>query len=576
MTDTGSSRLASRPAIEVGGSPLAPRVAAALRTAAVDTDSGGPDSCRLVFDDPSRDLLRGSALELAATLTLDAGRVGDDTGERIFTGVVYALGFDFDDRGTFTTVTAYDRSYALHSGLHTVSYQNVTDADLARQIAREVGLQDGTIDATPVLHDHVSQINETHFDFLARRAREVGCQLLVTGEKLHFRSATPSGNAPDPGDFGSRDRLQLVPGANLQRLAVRISGAQQAKEVETRGWDPATKQALAATVPAATRRAEFTDTPASVADRFGGARHTTTAVPMDQQAECDALASAVAEDLGATCAHAEGVAYGDPRLLAGTAVSLGSSGGRFDGRVTLTRARHVWDDDGYRTSFVASGSNDRSLMGLLDRDRQARGRRTVPGLVIGIVTNVADPEQLCRVRVRFPWLADDYETNWVRVLQVGAGGDRGLQVLPEVEDEVLVGFDHGDSRQPYVLGGLYNGMDAPPRPVAVNSGAGTVDLRVWRSRSGHEVVLDDTSGKECLTIRAGGDVVSIALDAARSGLTIKAGGDVTVEAQGKASVTAGGDLTLEASGNASLKAGGSLTLQASSDLVVTGATIKLN
>ncbi len=83
-------------------------------------------------------------------------------------------------------------------------------------------------------------------------------------------------------------------------------------------------------------------------------------------------------------------------------------------------------------------------------------------MVIGVVTAVDDPESLGRVKVKFPWLADDYESWWARVAQLGAGPDRGAVWLPEVNDEVLVAFEHGDTRRPYVVGGLCNGVDNPP------------------------------------------------------------------------------------------------------------------
>src|SRR4051812_3540521 len=106
MADAGSGTAASRPVIEIGGSPVSAVVAAALRQTVVDTDTGGPDMCRLVFDDPGRNLLSGPGFELAAELTVGAGRVGDAEMENVFTGRIYALGFEHDDRGTFTTVTA--------------------------------------------------------------------------------------------------------------------------------------------------------------------------------------------------------------------------------------------------------------------------------------------------------------------------------------------------------------------------------------------------------------------------------------------------------------------------------------
>jgi uncharacterized protein involved in type VI secretion and phage assembly len=261
--------------------------------------------------------------------------------------------------------------------------------------------------------------------------------------------------------------------------------------------------------------------------------------------------------------------------VAGTPVSLGETGGRFDGKVTVTRARHVWESDGYRTHFTAAGSNDRSVLGLVRAASGTAGEGRAPGLVIGVVTNVDDPSGLGRVRLRYPWLDGAFESDWARVVHVGAGANRGLQVLPEVDDEVLVGFEHGDRRSAYVLGGLYNGVDTPPRDTPVSS-AGTVDLRVWRSRTGHEVVLDDTDGATKVQVRTGGDEVVLELDGAGKKLTVTSGGDVTVDAQGTVSVTAKGDLTVSADGTATISGKGGLKLESSGSVTVKGSSIALN
>jgi len=172
-------------------------------------------------------------------------------------------------------------------------------------------------------------------------------------------------------------------------------------------------------------------------------------------------------------------------------------------------------------------------------------------------------------------LDEDYETDWVRVLQLGAGADRGLQLLPEVDDEVLVGFEHGDSRRPYVLGGLYNGVDAPPKDDAVGSD-GAVATRVWRSRSGHELLMSDTAGEETLELRTGDDKASVVLATSDGSIVITAEGDVKVDAKGNAEVTTQGDLKVEAQGSATIKGSSGLTLESSSTVTIKGSTIKLN
>lgn len=556
-----SAGAAARPSLEVAGSALPSSVADALRSAVVDSDAGGPDACHLTFDDPGRDLLAASGIDLTSALTLRAGPAGAEATQVLFDGVVHALGFDYDERGATTLVTAYDRSYGLFNGLHTTSFHNVNDSDLARQVVDLLGLTTGRIDPTPVVHEHISQVNETHFDFLTRRAAEVGTVLSVVGDRLSFCRPRAAVDAPEPGDFGSTGRLQMVPGANLRRLTVRVSGAQQVVAVQVRGWDPANKQGLVAQAAARSHAASVTDTPGSVAKAFDAGNYVRVDLPLDQQAACDAAAEALAERIGGCVLHAEGVAYGDPDIVAGAAVSLGATG-RFDGRVTVTRARHTWDGAGYRTTFTASGANDRSVLGLLTG--QARRDRSIGGLAPAVVTDVDDPDGLSRVKLRFPWLDDCYESDWARVLQLGAGAQRGLCLLPEIDDEVLVAFEQGDTRRPYVLGGVFNGVDSPPDGVTAG---GKVVHRLWTSRSGHRVLLDDTDGSEQITVSTGQGDVSIVL-ASSGAITVRGSGDIGVQA--------GGNLSLQATGDATLKAGGSLTLQASAEVTVKGAVIKLN
>jgi uncharacterized protein involved in type VI secretion and phage assembly len=140
----------------------------------------------------------------------------------------------------------------------------------------------------------------------------------------------------------------------------------------------------------------------------------------------------------------------------------------------------------------------------------------VYGAVVGIVTSVDDPDGLGRVKVKYPWLKDDSESPWARVVAFMAGNDRGAVFRPEVDDEVLVLFEHGDMRFPYVLGGLWNGTDAMPSERGAD---GDNHVRLIKSRSGHEFVFDDTPGGEKLTIvdRSGNTI-----EMTSSGIVIKA------------------------------------------------------
>ena len=144
----------------------------------------------------------------------------------------------------------------------------------------------------------------------------------------------------------------------------------------------------------------------------------------------------------------------------------------------------------------------------------AAGR--ICGAVIGIVSNLDDPDSLGRVKVRYPWLQDDSESPWARVVSFMAGPSRGAVFRPETGDEVLVLFDHGDMRFPYVVGALWNGKDAMPTERGKD---GDNAIRLIKSRSGHQILLDDTAGSEKVTVL---DKAGNTIELSKSGVLIKA------------------------------------------------------
>lgn len=126
---------------------------------------------------------------------------------------------------------------------------------------------------------------------------------------------------------------------------------------------------------------------------------------------------------------------------------------------------------------------------LTDKDQ---GQQRIYGVATGIVTNNQDEESMGRVKLKFPWLADDHETNWVRVVSLMSGAEAGTFFLPEVGDEVLVAFAYGDINHPYVLGSLWNGTAAPPE----TNSDGKNNIRKIKSRSGHELIFDDSAEEQ--------------------------------------------------------------------------------
>ena len=196
------------------------------------------------------------------------------------------------------------------------------------------------------------------------------------------------------------------------------------------------------------------------------------------------------------------------------------------------------------------------------------------GLVIALVTNSQDPDGLGRVKVKFPWLSEQDESPWARVVMPMAGADRGVFFLPEVDDEVLVGFEHGLVEFPYILGALWNGKDKPPE---ANSD-GKNNLRTIKSRSGHIIRLDDTQDAEKIEIIAKGAKSTITIDAKENTIAIQSDHDLTLESTNGAlkftgksveitstsddvNITSKAAMQIESQANMDLKAGPQLNIK---------------
>lgn len=259
-----------------------------------------------------------------------------------------------------------------------------------------------------------------------------------------------------------------------------------------------------------------------------------------------------------------------------------------------------------------------SLVDLMSGSAEAgRGLERIFGVVVGIVRDIKDPDNLGRVKVDFPWMGEASEavsvtgdddrahSFWARIATLFAGSGRGSFFIPEVGDEVLVAFEHGDPNRPFVLGGLWNSDDPPPETM---DGEGKNHLRTIKSRSGHIITLDDNSDDKKANIMiksqgghqitlddanakgkielktAGGHMVSLDDEGGTVTVSDKSGnklsfdanaGSLTIDASGNTDQSVGGNLNITVTGSATISAPSGITLDSSSVKLGTGASLAL-
>jgi uncharacterized protein involved in type VI secretion and phage assembly len=189
------------------------------------------------------------------------------------------------------------------------------------------------------------------------------------------------------------------------------------------------------------------------------------------------------------------------------------------------------------------------------------------GVVVGIVTNNQDPDNMHRIKVHFPWLNQDHESNWARVATPMAGNGRGVYFLPEVDDEVLVAFEHGLIDQPYIIGSLWNGKDQAPE----SNQNGKNDHRAFKSRSGHILRFNDQDGQETIEI-----IDKTGNDSSKNTVSIEANSDIEIKsATGKLTMSAIG-IELKSQADVKIEATSNMDLKANAQVSVKGTIINLN
>lgn len=232
------------------------------------------------------------------------------------------------------------------------------------------------------------------------------------------------------------------------------------------------------------------------------------------------------------------------------------------------------------------------------------------GITLGIVTNTEDPKNLGRVKVQL-LLRDtsDNETDWIRVAVPFAGSAMGAYFIPDVDDEVLVGFINGDIHKPFVISGLWNAQNKPP----VDNEGGKNLTKMIKTKSGIEIILEDSEDGESslvdikspkglhVTLNDKDEKVEVSDKGGKNGVKIDAkGGQIEVNADKKITVKTGGSqiildgagqkidiktttlnikaakIDINADASMTIKSGGVLNAEASGPANLKGAIVKIN
>lgn len=506
---------------------------------------------------------------------------------KVCDGEITAIEPNFGSDGIRLVASGYARSHRLQRVRKTRTFQKMTASDIVRKLASEAGLS-AKVDGTSVNHEFVQQNNETDYEFLRRLAAMQDYEALVEGRNLIFREIPSGGGQPLELEYG--ENTSNGSATRLHSFYPRASAAQQVKNVIVRSWDPTKKQKIEARA-TVQQQGSSIGIKRSAVNVFGDSTITIADAPVATQAGAAELATSVASYLGHSFVAAWGTCEGDPRIRAGTTLNIKGLGREFSGEYRVSSVTHSYGGPtGYATTFEVLGRSPRDLLELA---QPATKNIWGDSLVIGLVTNNQDPDKGARVRVKYPALdGEQNEGAWARVLAVGAGPDRGQLMLPQVGDEVLIGFEGGDPHKPYVLGALWNGKDkpkaehlnpkepsSPPDGSYVLRSPKLIDMAAIDNiviKTDKDMTVE-VKGKSTETVDKTQEVTvkqSFKLDAATE-LTLVCGkAKIVLKQSGEIQVT-GSTVTVEGQTGATLK-GAKVDVQGTGPVTVKGATVAIN
>jgi phage protein D len=401
-------------------------------------------------------------------------------------------GFGSNTQGPIKII-GYDKLYLFHEGVHNRTFLNMKHSEIIRKLAADVGISKVKIEDTGFVDPYVIEADETNIQFIRKLAALNGFEFFIQcdfqgEETLHFRRP-PKSDKPD---------LTLGWDQNIRAIKPRYIKI-PINFIQVPFWDYKKKEGYQIKQD---RKTGYTNTRTSWSADAPSVNGTgTLKIPgawhVNSPEKTQIIAQSLCNEFQGQFLCAEVEAEGNAEIRPGQIVELPKEQkgeiGNFSGNYYVTETCHSYKNGILTTFFTVSDSGGYSLLA----NNLSAENRLKPGQtnLVGIVTDNKDPDNMGRVKVKFPTL-ENRESFWARMVMPGAGKGRGFDCLPEVNDEVMVAFEHGDIHRPYIVGGVWNGKDEPPEHVDDSVKNGKVRLRTFKTRVGHEMQFVDENGSK--------------------------------------------------------------------------------
>ncbi len=555
--------LVTEPEIKIGGTALG----GAISISSVVTHNEinkVPKAIITIYDGSVADadfaISAGSSPDLSpgATVTIAFKNPGSAASVTVFEGILVSHAIKVKNRASVLVLQCKDKAVKMVLGKSTACYTKKKDSEIASTLIGNHGLT-ASVDATTDINATLLQYDCSDWDFMLMRAEANG---LVTSTK----AGTVSVKKPD---FSGSSVATLGYGSNIIEVEAEADATTQLKGVKATSWDPKTQALVTSskTAPAVSvpdKPGNFTATKLSAV----AAPTEVTQMHLGQLSSAQLATWAQARMLKSRMARVRGrvKSYGFD-VWPTNVVTLTGVGARFDGDVYVTGVSHMLSGGEWLTE-IQMGLSDKWHVDAMNVENVSNdSHHTIThGLATGVVKAiVTDPDSEYRVQVTIKTVANDADI-WARMAFTDAGAARGNFYMPEVDDEVILGFMAGDGAFPVILGQLYSSKAAPPlTPDKANDQKGIF------TRSGLKILFDDKA-KSILLSTPGGNTVTLSDDAKSIVVKDQNSNKITCDSSG-ITLDTPKDITLKATGNIKLQATQAVTIKATTDFTAEGMNV---
>lgn len=512
-----------------------------------------------------------------------SGGYGEDE-DVLFEGKILAVQVSVNDYDGFMfAVECRDSAYSMTQVRADAVYEDLSDTDIIEQLLGQYPGITSNVKASDAKHERMVQYQRSDWDFILDRATAAGAVVITEGAEV----------AVAPPALSKPPQLKVTYGVDMLSFQAELSAASQPQAVEARAWDPDTQSLAIGSISDVTLNDQGNVKVATLSEATNGSTRVIHAANPDTNI-LDKIATA--EKLRAGLARIRGTCTfpGSGLAKVGELIELVGVGSRFSGQAYIGGVTHDFDDTGWKT--IVS-------LGLPQEDPAAGepGPSASGGLHIGVVVQIhEDPLLQNRIAIELPMLDQPGKRIWGRMASPWASDAYGMLSVPDVGDEVVVGFQQSNPSEPIILGSLYSSKRMPERSWdAENQWHGL------HTKSGIAIGLDDKD--KAIQIQTPGGINIEANDAEKSlslqdmngnelrfsadgivmksdkGIQIKSDGDIQIDTSMKlnqkgamGTAIAGQNVEIKADLAATVKGTASAELSASGQTTVKGAMVMIN